>query len=224
MNVNDDFSKRVLVHSDALAWESSPMPGVERRRLDRVGANDERVTTVVRYAPGSHFSPHTHDTGEEFVVLDGVFQDDYGHWPAGSYVRNPPTSRHQPGSEPGCVIMVKLGQFQADDRTFVHIDTNKIDSVPDRDRDGVRVTPLYKDQYENVRVEHWDAGETIELITEGGAELFVLNGSLNESGDELVKHSWLRLPLNYKAGNKASFQAGADGAKVWIKTGHLTDL
>lgn len=196
------------------------MAGVDRRRLDRVGANDERVTTVVRYAPGSHFSPHTHDTGEEFVVLDGVFQDDYGHWPAGSYVRNPPTSRHQPGSEPGCVIMVKLGQFQADDRTFVHIDTNKIDSVPDRNRQGVRVTPLYKDQYENVRVEHWDADTTIELITDGGAELFVLNGSFKESSDELVKNSWLRLPLNYKA----SFQAGADGAKVWIKTGHLTDL
>jgi hypothetical protein len=116
--------------------------------------------------------------------------------------------------------MVKLGQFQADDRTFVHIDTNKIDSVPDRNRQGVRVTPLYKDQYENVRVEHWDADTTIELITDGGAELFVLNGSFNESGDELVKNSWLRLPLNYKA----SFQAGADGAKVWIKTGHLTDL
>ena len=104
------------------------------------------------------------------------------------------------------------------------IDTNKIDSVPDRNRQGVRVTPLYKDQYENVRIEYWDANTTIELTTDGGAELFVLNGSVNESGDELVKHSWLRLPLNYKAGDKASFQAGVDGAKVWIKTGHLTDL
>lgn len=217
MNVNDDFSKRVIVHSDRLEWESSPMPGVDRRRLDRVGANDERVTTVVRYAPGSHFSPHTHDTGEEFVVLDGVFEDDYGHWPAGSYVRNPPTSRHQPGSEPGCIIMVKLGQFQSDDRTFVHIDTNKIDSVPDRNRDGVRVTPLYKDPYENVRIEYWEAGATIELLAEAGAELFVLNGSFQESGDGLIKHSWLRLPAGYQA----SFQAGDNGTKVWIKTGHL---
>lgn len=220
MDVNGDFSKRVVLHANDIPWEDSPMAGVERRRLDKVGANDERVTTIVRYAPDSHFSPHTHDTGEEFVVLEGVFEDDYGHWPAGSYVRNPPTSRHQPGSKDGCVIIVKLGQFKPDDRTFVHIDTNKIDSVHDRERDGVSVTPLYKDQYENVRIEHWEAGSTIELLAEGGAEIFVLNGSVSESGDELTKNSWLRLPSEYSA----SFQAGEKGAKVWVKTGHLVGL
>jgi anti-sigma factor ChrR (cupin superfamily) len=30
----------------------------------------------VRYAPHSRFPSHTHDGGEEFLVLDGVFQDD----------------------------------------------------------------------------------------------------------------------------------------------------
>jgi len=220
MDVNGDFSKRVVLHSDDIPWEDSPMAGVERRRLDRVGANDERVTTIVRYAPNSHFSPHTHDTGEEFIVLKGVFEDDYGHWPAGSYVRNPPTSRHQPGSKDGCIIMVKLGQFQPDDRTFVHIDTNKIDSVHDKDREGVSVTPLYKDQYENVRIEHWEAGANIELIAEGGAEIFVLNGSCLESGDELTKNSWLRLPCGYQT----TLQAGNHGTKLWIKTNHLSKL
>lgn len=220
MNINNDFSKRVLLHINDIPWEDSPMTGVERRRLDKVGANDERVTTIVRYAPNSHFSPHTHDTGEEFIVLDGVFEDDYGHWPTGSYVRNPPTSRHQPGSEGGCIIMVKLGQFALDDRTFVHIDTNKIDSVPDRNRRCVSVTPLFKDSFENVRIEYWETGADVEIDTEGGAELFILDGGCEESGEQLNKHSWLRLPIKYPA----KFHAGAEGTKVWIKTGHLSKL
>ena len=76
------------------------MAGVERRMLDRIGDEVARATSIVRYAAGSRFSPHTHGGGEEFLVLDGVFQDEHGDYPAGSYVRNPPTSRHTPGSRP----------------------------------------------------------------------------------------------------------------------------
>lgn len=62
----------------------------------------------MRYAPCSEFSPHVHTGGEEFIVLDGVFQDEHGDFPAGSYIRNPPESSHKPGSESGCLIFVKL--------------------------------------------------------------------------------------------------------------------
>ena len=145
MNVNGDFTRRVVVHGEAIDWEPSPMPGVERRRLDRVVAEHERVTTIVRYAPGSRFSAHVHGGGEEFIVLEGVFEDDYGEWPAGSYIRNPPQSRHTPGSTPGCTIFVKLWQFHPDDRTFVHAHLDKLGEVADRTRDGVHVSPLYRD-------------------------------------------------------------------------------
>jgi anti-sigma factor ChrR (cupin superfamily) len=76
--------------------------------LDRIGDEVVRATSIVRYAPGSHFSAHTHGGGEEFFVLNGVFQDEHGDYPVGSYVRNPPTSSHVPGSDLGCVIFVKL--------------------------------------------------------------------------------------------------------------------
>ena len=79
MDVNGDFSKRVMLHSDSIDWEDSPMQGVDRRRLDRIDNKADRVTTIVRYAPESSFSPHVHTGGEEFIVLDGVFEDDYGN-------------------------------------------------------------------------------------------------------------------------------------------------
>ena len=78
MELNADFSKRVVVHSQSEPWIASPMKGVDRRMLDRIGGEVARATTIVRYAPGSKFSAHTHTGGEEFIVLDCVFQDEHG--------------------------------------------------------------------------------------------------------------------------------------------------
>ena len=217
MELNADFSQRVLLHADELTWQSSPMAGVERCMLDRIGDEVARATTIVRYAPGSHFSAHTHGGGEEFIVLDGVFQDEHGDFPAGSYVRNPPTSRHTPGSEPGCVIFVKLWQFDPDDRTPVMIDMNKMGSVEARDRPGVSVMPLFADARETVQVETWAPGQQVALDLPEGAELLVLEGGPEEGGDTLRKHSWLRLPV----GSRLEATAGADGARVWVKLRHL---
>jgi anti-sigma factor ChrR (cupin superfamily) len=123
MELNADFSKRAVVHAARLPWTPSPIIGVERRMLDRMGEEVARATSIVRYAPQSRFSPHTHGGGEEFLVLEGVFQDEHGDFPAGSYIRNPPTSSHTPGSLPGCTIFVKLWQFDLDDRTNLRLDT-----------------------------------------------------------------------------------------------------
>ena len=220
MNVNGDFSKRVVLHGDSIPWEESPMPGVDRRRLDRVDAEHDRVTTIVRYAPGSQFSSHVHGGGEEFIVLDGVFEDDYGQWPEGSYIRNPPQSKHTPGSKPGCTIFVKLWQFDPDDRTFVHANRYKLGKVADRNRAGVLVSPLYEDSRESVRFEQWEPATPVSIDASGGAEIFVLEGGFSEGGDELRKHSWLRSP----AGTSLSVIPGSNGATVWVKTNHLRNI
>ena len=217
MDLNADFSQRVLVHSDQIPWQASPMPGVDRRMLDRIGDEVARATTIVRYAPDSHFSEHTHTGGEEFIVLDGIFSDEHGDFPAGSYVRNPPTSAHTPHSDDGCTIFVKLWQFAPEDRTHVVIDMNKMEYIPDATRAGVGVMTLFQDDRETVRSEKWDAGATVETPLPEGGEFLVLSGSLTEGGDTLTKGSWLRLP----AGATLTAQAGADGATLWSKTRHL---
>ena len=123
MELNADFLQRVAVHAAQLPWTPSPMAGVHRRMLDRIGDEVARATSIVRYAPHSHFSPHTHGGGEEFLVLDGVFSDEHGDFGPGTYVRNPPGSRHTPGSAKGCTILVKLRQMDPDDQEHVRIDT-----------------------------------------------------------------------------------------------------
>lgn len=217
MQLNADFSARVVVHSDQLEWQASPMPGVDRRMLDRIGGEVARATTIVRYAPGSHFSEHTHTGGEEFIVLDGVFSDEHGDFPAGCYIRNPPTSAHTPGSDPGCTIFVKLWQFAPDDRTQVKIDMNKMEFVHAADRPGVSVMPLFQDARETVRSEHWEPGASLHLELPEGGEFLVLEGEFSEGGDTLGKGSWLRLPV----GAQMNAIAGASGTRVWMKLRHI---
>ena len=220
MQLNADFSQRAVIHAATLDWTPSPMPGVSRRMLDRIGNEVARATSIVRYDPGSAFSAHTHEGGEEFLVLDGVFQDEAGDFPTGSYVRNPPTSSHTPSSEPGCTILVKLRQFDPDDRTHVRIDAGKMPSIRPASRPDVALTPLFADERETVAIEDWDAGASIAEENPGGMEIFVLSGSFEESGERFSQHSWLRLP----PGAPLSATVGADGARVWVKTGHLADI
>jgi anti-sigma factor ChrR (cupin superfamily) len=109
MDLHADLSQRAVLDTNALAWMPSPMAGVERRMLDRRGEEVARATSLVRYAPGSRFERHVHGGGEEIFVLNGVFQDEHGTYPAGSWLRNPPGSVHRPWSEAGCTIWVKTG-------------------------------------------------------------------------------------------------------------------
>ena len=122
----------------------------------------------VARARALHFSPHMHGGGEEFLVLDGVFQDEHGDFPAGTYVRNPPQSSHTPGSKPGCTMFVKLWQFDLADRTHVRLDTNKLALLEVKERDGVSLMPLFKDAHEDVRLEQWAAGTRSSLIPRAG--------------------------------------------------------
>ncbi|WP_227268202.1 cupin domain-containing protein [Roseobacter weihaiensis] len=217
MDLNADFSKRALVHTAQLDWQASPMPGVDRRMLDRIGGEVARATSIVRYAPQSHFSEHTHAGGEEFIVLEGVFSDDHGDFPAGSYVRNPPTSAHTPRSEEGCTIFVKLWQFQPDDRTHVVIDMTKMEYLPDVTRPGIDVMPLFQDAFETVRAERWAANTDVTLALPEGGEFLVLDGDVTEGGDVLQRGSWLRLPV----GSTLNARAGRQGVTLWVKLRHI---
>lgn len=220
MEINADFSRRVAVHAARLPWVPSPMAGVERRMLDRIGDEVARATSIVRYAAGSRFSPHTHGGGEEFLVLDGVFQDEHGDYPAGSYVRNPPTSRHTPGSSPGCTLLVKLWQFDPEDRKEIRLTTADFRYEAAPNRPGVEWLPLFHDDGEDVRLEKWAPGAAVTLDTSGGAELLVLQGGFDESGEHFEPLSWLRLPTS----SMLQATAGPQGCRLWIKTGHLRTI
>ncbi|MEM8730854.1 MAG: cupin domain-containing protein [Pseudomonadota bacterium] len=216
MNINADFATRAAVHADEAPWVASPMKGVDRRMLDRMGDEVARATSIVRYAPGSAFSAHTHTGGEEYLVLDGVFQDEHGDFPVGTYVRNPPTSSHTPSSAPGATIFVKLWQFDMEDRRQVTIDT--FGETPRPVAEGLSEIPLFEDSRERVRIEVWAPSAEITQQHKG-FEALVLSGSFTEGGETFGPNSWLRLPV----GTPLKAVAGSEGARLWVKSDHLDE-
>ena len=216
MNVNADFNARVAIDARNMPWMASPQAGVERKMLDRVGDEVARATSIVRYAPGSVFAPHTHDLGEEFLVLTGTFEDDQGAYPAGTYVRNPPGSRHRPFSTAGCEIFVKLRQFQAGDDARVVIDTSQAAFRPGL-VPGLTVLPLHEYGSEHVALVRWAPGTRFQAHTHwGGEEILVLEGTFSDEYGDYPAGSWLRNP------HLSRHQPFSDeGCLIYVKVGHL---
>jgi anti-sigma factor ChrR (cupin superfamily) len=215
--INGDLTARVAVDTAAMEWTPSPTRTVWRKRVHLVGpAEAGQVTSVVRYEPGSTFHTHAHPDGEEILVLDGVFSDEHGDWPAGTYLLNPEGFRHAPFSREGCVLFVKLRQFPGRTRAHVVLRTDEIRWEPTA-RAGVEARPLYAQQgfSDTMRLERWAPGAGLgRIVYSSGAELFVLEGSFIDECGRFARGSWLRLPPG-----SAHSPSTVEGCVFYIKEG-----
>ncbi|UTW11194.1 cupin domain-containing protein [Marinobacterium rhizophilum] len=218
--VNGDMARRVHINTDAEPWLPSPGGEVLRKRLHLVGsAEGGEVTSLVRYPAGAEFPLHPHPDGEEILVLAGVFTDQEGDWPAGSYMLNPVGFEHAPSSKDGCLLFVKLRQY-AGSRHHFSVVTKELDWQPTEA--GVQRKVLYQEQghAESMRLERWSP-ETLPALRRypGGVEILVIEGSFNDEQGHYQCHDWLRLPAGAQ-----HRMASKTGCKLYIKEGGLAAL
>jgi len=218
MRLNADFSERVVIRPGDYRWVDSPSPGVERMMLDRIGDEVARATSLVRYAPNSRFASHVHGGGEEFLVLEGEFSDEHQVYPQGCYVRNPIGTEHAPKvGEQGCVIFVKLHQFEQRDQNRVVIDTRSARWLPGL-VPGLQVMSLHEFEAEHVALVKWAPNTEFQSHTHwGGEEIFVIEGCFFDAHGEYPAGSWIRSPHQSR---HAPFTR-EEGALIYVKTGHL---
>jgi len=199
--INGDLSVRATADTGGMEWSPSPSGTVWRKRVHLVGPPESgQVTSIVRYEPDSRFPVHDHPEGEEILVLDGVFSDEHGDWPAGTYLLNPEGFRHAPFSGPGCLLFVKLRQFPGKERRHVVVDTNALEwqagSIP-----GVSHKPLYEQSgfCDEMRLERWEPNTELDTVTyDKGVELFVLKGTFEDEHGTYAAGCWIRLPAGAK--------------------------
>jgi anti-sigma factor ChrR (cupin superfamily) len=216
MLLNSDFATRVVLRPAEQAWVQSPMAGVERKMLDRVGDEVARATSIVRYAPNSHFSAHTHGGGEEFLVLEGTFSDENADYPVGTYVRNPIGTRHAPHSDAGCTIFVKLHQFDAGDTRPVVIDSRRATFSPGQ-VPGLSVLPLHEYGTEHVALVRWAPGTRFHRHRHGGGEeVLVLEGTWQDEHGDYPEGTWVRSPHGSE-----HVPFSTHGCLIYVKVGHL---
>jgi len=199
--MNGDLTVRAVEDTGRMAWAPSPSGTVWRKRVHLVGPPEAgQVTSVVRYEPGSEFPAHDHPEGEEILVLEGVFSDEHGDWPTGTYLLNPEGFRHAPFSRPGCRLFVKLRQLPGAGREHVAIDTKALAWEP-TERPGVARRRLYEQAgfRDRMTLERWEAGAAPGPVRHAeGAELFVLEGSLADEHGSYAAGCWLRLPPGFE--------------------------
>ncbi|SEQ08473.1 anti-ECFsigma factor, ChrR [Amphritea atlantica] len=213
--LNMDFNQSVSISTHRQSWVTSPMPGVWRKPLAREDAEQGHATSIVRYDPGASFSSHGHPKGEEILVLQGVFSDQTGDYAAGTYFRNPEGFSHAPFSHEGCIILVKLHQFQPDDRAHLTVQTDTAswggtESVLQR-------LDLHQHNDEQVFMLKSQADVELDLSNAlKGLELFVIEGELFENQQLFSQGCWIRRP---RAAHR--YRLGP-GTRVWIKVNHLS--
>ena len=218
-DLNGDFSKPVVIDTAAMEWQPSPGPGVWRKRLELSGgAESGRVTSIVRYDPGSRFPSHPHPDGEEILVLEGTFADEHGTYPAGTYLLNPEGFSHAPRSDEGCVLLVKLRQYPGVDRGHRVVDSHSADWHPG-DAPGREVLPLYADagHLEKMRLVRLGPGTMVpEHDHPGGEEVYVIDGEIADGDGTYGQGSWMRFP------DGSRHQPYSDkGCTLYVKVGHL---
>ena len=213
--LNMQFDQSVVVNTNEQEWEASPMAGVWRKPLAREAAEHGHTTSIVRYDPGSSFSSHQHPLGEEILVLEGVFCDEHGNYPAGTYLRSPPGSSHAPFSEEGCVLLVKLDQFEPEDTESVCINTNKIAWLAGEGK--FQIMPLHDFNHESVALLKCPAFSKFSPHQHfGGEEVYVLAGVIMDEYGYYPAGTWMRNPHNSEHCPYVE-----DETVIWIKTGHL---
>lgn len=216
MKLNNDLSKRVVLHTAQLPWQPSPVAGVQRRLLARDGGENAQATTIVKYEPGAAFPPHAHPQGEEIVVLEGELQDEHGSYPAGTYIKNPPGSSHAPRSAAGCTLFVKLRQMQVGDSERVVVRPIDRRWQPGL-VSGLKVLPLSQFEATHTALVQWLPGTVFSKHAHfGGEEILVLEGIFQDEYASYPSGTWIRSP--HMSTHKPYSE---QGCLIFVKVGHL---
>ena len=210
--------ERVVVDTEALVWISSLVAGLRYRMLDHTRGELEPATSIVAYPPRATLPAHEHHVGEELLVLEGLFTDEFGHYAEGTYVRQPPGSKPTRRVGPkGARLFVKRGQLPNGDVQRVVVDTTAA-AWRRGVVSGLSVLPLHEFGTEHVALVRWAPNTYFHRHAHwGGEEILVLDGVFRDEHGNYPAGSWLRNP---HLSSHQPFTAG-EGATIFVKVGHL---
>jgi len=215
LRLNMDFDKPVCVLPEHYGWVASPADGVSRVPLERISAESDHKTSFVKFSPDSYFPAHAHPQGEEIFVLEGVFSDQFGDYPAGTYLRNPPGSSHRPFTKEGCTLFVKLDQFDPEDKEQVVLRPEDQQWQPGIG--NLQVCSLHNFGPASTALVFWPENEIFQRHAHwGGEEVVVLKGKFIDEHGQYPEGSWIRSPHLSE-----HFPRVEKETLILVKVGHL---
>jgi anti-sigma factor ChrR (cupin superfamily) len=104
---HDDDDNNIAIDTTAAEW----LPGNGNLQVIPLHNFGAEQVALVKWPAGERFQPHTHFGGEEIYVISGEFKDELGSYPAGTWIRSPHLSSHNPYVEKNTLIWVKVGHL-----------------------------------------------------------------------------------------------------------------
>lgn len=215
--INLDFNKRIVIPTDEIDWQPSGLPGIDLKPLAIEDSETGHLTALIRYREGSSFTRKERSNGEEMLVLAGSFRGQYADYGTGTYYRSPPNHEQIPLSQQGCIMLLKLNQFEDGDELKV------VTNTEDGEWSGInnnatQVQILHKTLSSQTLIYKWEKGEEISSQTNqiGGAEAFVLKGRIKDKLGEYTAGTWLRTSDRLFDGGVA-----IEDSAAFVKYGHI---
>lgn len=216
MPINADHKLTVNIVTASLQWQWTTQVGIQIRTLEQNDTEASRLTAIIQYLPGTQNIRQCHPHGEEIFVLEGTLQDEFGDYPAGTYLKNPPGFSHQPFSQTGCIIFAKLNYLQNQDHQRTVINTADMAWLPGL-VEGLKVLPLSEFQGKHTALVRWQPGTQFQPHRHyGGEEILVLKGMFQDEHGDYAQGVWLRSP------HLSHHQPYSEpGCTILVKVGHL---
>ncbi len=206
VNMNSDYEKRALIDTNKIQWQEINSKNVLKKIF---AIKDKEETSFIKLNEGSSLNQNSIVNSVEIFVLEGVYENEYGKFSEGTYLKLPKEDESLVKSEKACVIFRKTNHIKDDEKII--IDTKKTQWL--QGQGNLEVMPLS----EQTALVKWPAGEKFTPHSHwGGEEIVVLTGVFIDEHGEYPKGCWIRSPHLSR-----HFPYVNEETIIFVKTGHI---
>lgn len=204
--MNSDYDKRALIDTNGLVWEKTEHQGVFKKTL---ALNMKEETALIKLEGNTSLNSSSQLNSAEIFVLDGIYINEFGEFPQGTYLHLPKEDEAFVRTTSGCIIFRKTNQSK--DEQQVIINTSNSEWLPGQG--NLEVLPLHT----QTALVKWPKNERfIPHKHWGGEEIFVLKGTFMDEHGEYPHGSWIRSPHLSE-----HYPYVDEETIIFVKTGHL---
>lgn len=204
--MNSDYSKRVLIKEKELEYTSNSKNSFLQKLLSQ---KDNQETAIVKMRENSQLNTIPKLNNVEILVLDGIYINELGAHPRGTYLKLSNENELHVKTTTGCTIFRKINYFENEENIVI----NSTSTPWQQGYGNLKVMPL---DFQSALV-LWPKNEKfIPHSHWGGEEIFVLYGRFMDEYGVYPQNTWIRSPHR-------SFHTPfvEEETLIYVKTGHL---
>ena len=205
--ININYDIQVSINESMLTWQKDEFLNCYKKIFSQ---DEDKQTLLLKLDKNATFKNSNKINSVEIYVLEGVYENEFGSFSKGTYLKLPQENESKISSKEGCVVFKKINYLQNTKETSI-VNTEKEPWL--QGQGNLSVKPL-SDQTALV---HWPKDEVFTPHTHGGGEeIFVLKGVFMDEHGSFEKGTWIRSPHLSR-----HYPFVKEETIIFVKTGHM---